>query len=645
MHRGSLQRRFTGALALMLIPLVLVGLAGIAAVRISVGAFADAAHEHVKATAPLNRLHERIRMGEDAAAEAHIGSGEQATFDHVAAGVAAELSRLRDAAGGRDATRALDRAVAAWEEARGALADQLDRPLLERVTDVDALDRFDERVRATELGIQGAELAAAAKNAAALRRAETTEDHAQLVIAMLMLLGLTTALLVGHKLAGALLAPIRRLEEGARRIGAGDLSHRVGDGTADDELGALAAAFDSMASDIEAAETALRDSQERLIQTQKLEAVGQLAGGIAHDFNNLLLVVGSYADFLHESFDETDPRRDDASEIRKAADRAAALTRQLLTFSRRDVSQPVALDPAEVVSRIEAMLRRTLAATIDLRIEIEPELPAVVIDAGQLEQVLLNLVLNAQSAMPDGGALTIGVRKAALGEEGIPQDVPPGSYISIAVADTGQGMTEEVRNRAFEPFFSTRTAEGGSGLGLATVYGIVTDAGGAVTLESGLGDGTTVTLYLPASSAVAEPAAVPPPDAVAANGGSKVVLLAEDEPTIRRLTERILSAHGYEVIAAGSGGDALALAEDAVRLDVLLTDVVMPGMTGTELSQEMTRLRPGTPTVFMSGYSDQIVGRHGILEANVLYLRKPFTRQELLEAIEQAAARVTECVG
>ena len=629
----------------MLIPLVLVGLAGIAAVRISVGAFAEAADEHARATAPLSRLGERIRMAEDVAAEAYVGTGERAIFDFVATGVAVELRRLRDEAGSRDATRALNRAVAAWEDARRALAEQLARPLLERVTDVDALDRFDERVRATELGIQGAELAAAAEGAASVRQAQKTEERAQLAMALLMLLGLTTALLVGRRLADALLAPIRRLEEGARRIGGGELSHRVGDGSADDELGALAAAFDSMASDIEAAETALRDSQERLLQTQKLEAVGQLAGGIAHDFNNLLLVVGSYADFLRESLDETDPRRDDADEIRRAADRAAALTRQLLTFSRRDVSQPVALEPAQAVSRIEAMLRRTLAATIDLRIEIEPELPTVVIDAGQLEQVLLNLVLNAQSAMPDGGGLSIGVRGAELGEEGLAQEIPPGPYVAIAVSDTGQGMTEEVRSRAFEPFFSTRTAEGGSGLGLATVYGIVTDAGGAVTLESSLGDGTTVTLYLPASSTVAEPAAVSPPAAVPASGGSRVVLLAEDEPTIRRLTERILSAHGYEVIAAGSGGDALALAEDAARLDILLTDVVMPGMTGAELSEEMTRLRPGTPTVFMSGYSDQIVGRHGILAANVLYLRKPFTHQELLETIAQAAARVTECVG
>ena len=365
--------------------------------------------------------------------------------------------------------------------------------------------------------------------------------------------------------------------------------------------------------------------------------MGQLAGGIAHDFNNLLLVVGSYAGFLHESFDEDDPRRGDAAEIRHASDRAAALTRQLLTFSRRGVTQPVPLDAAAAISGMEEMLRRTLAATVDLELELEPELGAVVVDTDQLEQVVVNLVQNAEHAMPDGGTLRIRTSGIEIGADAIVESLAPGHYVAIAVSDTGEGMTEAVRSRAIEPFFTTRRDAGGSGLGLASAYGIVTAAGGAITIESGPSEGTTVVLYLPTTSeSVAAPeAAEPRPPG---EGGDRtVVLVAEDEPTIRALTTRMLTAQGYTVLTAASGVEALRIARSTKRIDVLLTDVIMPGMTGNELAATLAHERPGLPIVFMSGYNDQIVA-DSVLAADTLYLPKPFKPQELLDLLALALA-------
>ncbi len=349
-------------------------------------------------------------------------------------------------------------------------------------------------------------------------------------------------------------------------------------------------------------------------------------------------VVGSYADLLHESFDEDDPRRNDAAEIRQASDRATARTRQLLTFSRRDVIQPVPLDTTATITRLEETLRRTLPDTVELQLELEPDLRATVIDTGELEQVLLNLISNAQNAMPDGGTLTIRTTAVEIGDKPIVEGLVPGDYVAITVSDTGDGMSEAVRSHALEPFFTTRRDAGGSGLGLATVYGIVTGAGGSIVLESVPGEGTAVVLYLPTTSESADAVTEDEePSRLGEREDQIVVLLAEDEPAIRALTTRMLSAQGYTVISAPTGVDALNLARSTKRIDVLLTDVIMPGMSGNELAATLARERPGLAIVFMSGYSDQIVA-DCVLDADTLYLPKPFRPQELLDLLALALA-------
>jgi two-component system, cell cycle sensor histidine kinase and response regulator CckA len=302
------------------------------------------------------------------------------------------------------------------------------------------------------------------------------------------------------------------------------------------------------------------------------------------------------------------------------------------------VVQPVPVDAAAAIARLYELLRSMLAASIELRLELEPTLRATVIDAGQLEQVVLNVVSNAQTAMPDGGTVTIRTGAVEIGGESRVDGLVPGAYVAITISDTGEGMSEQVRSRALEPFFTTHSDTGGSGLGLATVYGIVTGAGGAITLESELGEGTTVVLYLPTTAEPADaPATEGDPERMSERADQTVVLVAEDEPTILALTTRMLASRGYTVLPAASGVDALELARKTDRIDVLLTDVIMPGMTGSELAATLTRERPGLPIVYMSGYSDQILSG-GVLDAETLYLPKPFKPQELLELLQLAVS-------
>ena len=472
---------------------------------------------------------------------------------------------------------------------------------------------------------------------AAIARARRLRRMLTLGLILIAAVSVGIVLMLGRRLTRSIAIPIAALRDGTRRFSSGDLAHRI-TVPRDDELGELAAALNGMAGELVTQHDELEQSRQRLSQSQKLEAVGQLAGGIAHDFNNLLLIVGSYAGFLHESFEEDDPRRSDVDEIRRASDRAAALTRQLLTFSRRGVTQPVPLNAATTISQLEPMLRRTLPATVTLELELEQGLRATVIDPGQLEQAVLNLVLNARNAMPDGGDLTVRASSADVDEGRLIDGVPPGAYVAIVVSDTGEGMSEAVRDRALEPFFTTRGDAGGSGLGLATVFGIVTAAGGAITIESAPAEGTTVTLYLPTTTASAPAPAEEEAPRPRAPGNDNVVLLAEDEETVRALTTRILSIQGYKVLAAATGAGALELARDTDRIDVLLTDAVMPGMTGGALAAVLQQERPGLRTVYMSGYSDQIVAENGVLDAGTLYLQKPFKPQELLNLLEQALA-------
>jgi two-component system, cell cycle sensor histidine kinase and response regulator CckA len=362
--------------------------------------------------------------------------------------------------------------------------------------------------------------------------------------------------------------------------------------------------------------------EARLAQAQRLESVGQLAGGVAHDFNNLLSVILTCVGFAQRELPADHPVRDDVEEIGRAADRAAALTRQLLMFSRREVVTPQVVDVAGLVRDLERLLNRTLSERVALRISCGPDIVPVLIDPAQLEQVLVNLAVNARDAMPEGGTLSI----AVAGVDG---------GVRITAADDGVGMPPEVRERAFEPFFTTKEAGEGTGLGLATVHGVVTDAGGTVDITSELDHGTVVTIFLPAASGdvVTPDEQVTPGERASATA---TVLLVEDQDPVRRQASRILEAHGYSVRQAASADEALVQWEP---VDVLVTDVVMPGMSGQQLAERMREREPGLRVVFMSGHTDDMVVRAGARQGDIAFVQKPFTRDSLLRAVEEALAQ------
>ncbi|HYH81706.1 MAG TPA: PAS domain S-box protein [Longimicrobium sp.] len=386
------------------------------------------------------------------------------------------------------------------------------------------------------------------------------------------------------------------------------------------------------------AEEALRLSQQQLLQAQKMDAVGRLAGGVAHDFNNLLTAIRGNAELLLFDIPAGDPRREDVEEIRKAADRAAALTRQLLAFSRRQVLQPRVLDLNGVVQEMERMLRRLIGEDVELVTRLAHGLGQVRADPGQIEQVVLNLAVNARDAMPGGGRMIVETADEELDEElkRAHPYVVPGRYVMLRVTDTGQGMDPETRERAFEPFFTTKPAGRGTGLGLSTVYGIVKQSGGFIWIDSELGRGTRVRIYLPhiAAPAAAGPAAaaskLPP-------RGEGTVLLAEDEATVRRLAVRVLRRGGFTVLEAGDGEEALSVAQDyGGPLHLLVTDLVMPRMGGRDLAARLRAARPGVPVVYVSGYAEEAVQRDGVLDPGARFLPKPFTAEQLLDAVHAA---------
>jgi PAS domain S-box-containing protein len=375
------------------------------------------------------------------------------------------------------------------------------------------------------------------------------------------------------------------------------------------------------------AETALQAVEAQLRQAQKMEAVGRLAGGIAHDFNNLLTVIGSYGEMLLSSMSTDDPRRVDVLEIRDAAHRAGKLTGQLLAFSRKQVLRPMPININEVMHGMSALLRRIIAADIELKIDLEASLDLVEADQGQMEQVILNLAVNARDAMPDGGCLTIRTRNAQLGEN------PTRPYVVLAVSDTGVGMDPETQERIFEPFFTTKEIGKGTGLGLSTVYGIVQQSGGQVRVWSEPSRGSTFEILLPRiqKSEALEPA---PPAAIDAPGGDETILVVEDEATVRALAKRMLRASGYTVLEAMNGDVALRVADehDGV-IDLLLTDVVMPGMGGRELADRIASSHPETKVLFTSGHTEDEVLRRGILAHTEHFLAKPYSPQTMLAGV------------
>jgi two-component system, cell cycle sensor histidine kinase and response regulator CckA len=363
--------------------------------------------------------------------------------------------------------------------------------------------------------------------------------------------------------------------------------------------------------------------EARLVQAQRLESVGQLAGGVAHDFNNLLSVILTCVGFATRELPADNPVREDVEESGRAADRAAALTRQLLMFSRREVVTPQIVDVSALVRDLERLLNRTLSERVALRISCGPDVVPVLIDPRQLEQVLVNLAVNARDAMPEGGTLSIAVGGTDGG-------------VRITVADDGVGMPPEVQERAFEPFFTTKEAGEGTGLGLASVHGVVTDAGGTIDISSEVGGGTVVAIFLPAAAADATDADEPSPAPLSAPGSARV-LVVEDQDPVRRQACRILEDHGYVVRQAGSGDEALAGWEP---VDVLITDVVMPGMGGHQLAEAARKREPGLRVVYMSGHTDDVLVHDSARQRDIAFVQKPFTRDSLLQAVAQALSQV-----
>ena len=377
--------------------------------------------------------------------------------------------------------------------------------------------------------------------------------------------------------------------------------------------------------------------EQKLVQSQKMEAVGRLAGGIAHDFNNMLTIVNGYSELIIQSMSDDDPLKKDIKEIKTAGLRAAALTRQLLAFSRRQVLAPEVLDPNFVVTNIEQMLRRLIGEDIEFAVKLNSDAGRVKADPGQLEQVLMNLAVNARDAMPDGGVLTIEISVTEWDDTLVQQseDMKPGPYVVLTVSDTGIGMNEEVRSRIFEPFFTTKDKGKGTGLGMATVYGIVKQSGGDIHVYSEPGAGTTFRVYLPRVDEVGKPKMATVEQTVDVRG-SETVLVVEDDDRIRAFVSRVLKNGGYKVLEASHGDEALAICRQRDEPPhLLLTDVIMPKMSGRELADRLVKMYPQIEVLYMSGYTDDTIAHHGVLEPGLNFISKPFPSDDLVKKVRE----------
>jgi PAS domain S-box-containing protein len=374
--------------------------------------------------------------------------------------------------------------------------------------------------------------------------------------------------------------------------------------------------------------------EAQFFQAQKMEAIGRLAGGVAHDFNNLLTSILGYAELLRDTLDPDDPRRSDVKEIQHAGESAAALTRHLLAFSRKQIVQPGVIDLNKSLRRFEKIVRRTIGEDIQVSLETDPFIDRITIDSGQLEQIVLNLSVNARDAMPRGGRLEIRTANLVVDRrEGANDPVPPGRYAVLTLTDNGAGMSDEVRAHLFEPFFTTKPFGKGTGLGLSTVYGIVKQNDGFIAVKSEPNRGTTITIYL---KGIDEPETAAAEITEPFETGTETILVAEDNDALRALARKTLQSCGYRVLAARDAEEALKLANaysDPIHL--LLTDVVMPGADGLDLSRAVVRRHRETRVLFMSGHTDEVVSHHGLLDGNVRFLQKPFTRNTVARAIRQ----------
>ena len=433
-------------------------------------------------------------------------------------------------------------------------------------------------------------------------------------------------------------AHLRRALKGEMFIGTADVagrSYQTWYSPITDAGGAMAGVV-GVATDI----TERTQLEEQLRQSQKLESVGRLAGGIAHDFNNMLTAINGYAELIMARLPETDPMREEVEDIKRAAEKASLLTYQLLAFSRKQILRPKTLNLNEVVSDVSKMLQRLIGDDIVIVARLGPDLHPVNADPGQVAQVLMNLSVNARDAMPDGGVLTLETANVDLDADyaAAHLGVQPGRYVMLAVSDTGTGMSPDIQRRIFEPFFTTKPVGKGTGMGLATVHGIVNQSGGSLWVYSEVGHGSTFKIYLPRA---AEPAArvdsVPPGAALAR--GVETILLVEDEDMVRRLVRRTLEGCGYHILEATDGAAALDICGDGTPIALLITDVVMPNMSGRDLAGRLSASRPDLRVLFMSGYTDTAVTQHGVLDDATDFLQKPFTIRTLTEKVREVLDR------
>ena len=444
-------------------------------------------------------------------------------------------------------------------------------------------------------------------------------------------------------------SPLTALTRAAEAIAKGDYTRRVGSSRRD-EIGRLTRAFDTMGGQIESAqqrlvhdletrakmEEARHALEEQLEQSRKMEAVGRLAGGVAHDFNNLLTAILGYSNLVLDDLEPGHPARADVEQMRRAGESAASLTQQLLAFSRKQILQPQVLDLNQVVTRADSLLQRLIGEHIELVTALDPSVERVSADPGQLEQVILNLALNARDAMPEGGKLTIETGNVELDDAFVQQHggSSAGRHVMLAVSDTGVGMDAETQTRIFEPFFTTKRRGEGTGLGLATVYGIVTQSGGSIWVYSETGRGTTFKVYFPRASQ-ADVRSLP---ALRTDGleGTETILLAEDQPEVSAIACAVLERYGYRVLEASNGDQALQiLRTHQGPIHLLLSDVVMPSMSGPELARLVQLKQPGIRVLYASGYTDDAIVRHGVLDPGVAFLQKPFTPTALLRKVRE----------
>jgi CheY-like chemotaxis protein len=376
--------------------------------------------------------------------------------------------------------------------------------------------------------------------------------------------------------------------------------------------------------------------EEQYQQAQKMDAIGRLAGGVAHDFNNLLTVILGYCELLLADLDPDDPRQADMAEIQRAGASAAMLTRQLLAFSRKEIIEPTLLDLNTVLTDMRAMLGRLIREDVKVVLALRPELGLVKADRGQVEQIVMNLAVNARDAMPTGGTLTIETANVELDAHDATTHVTlkPGPYVALTVTDTGTGMSPQVQARLFEPFFTTKEVGKGTGLGLATVHGIVTRNGGSVIVDSEVGRGTSLRVFFPRAEA-AETVVEAPLPAPRPRAGMQTVLVVDDAEGLRDLAKRLLERQNYKVLLAANADEALQLCERNASIDVLLTDVVMPGASGPELKRLLIERRPAVKVIYMSGYTEDAIVQHGVLNPGIAFLHKPFTAESLGRKIRE----------